>query len=81
MIDQESLFTLTARALADAVTQTEATCQSNGGEDTQACGFAQAEVRDIARAQVCLFAGDNQHRRCSTVEHLLVYPADRRQYT
>lgn len=41
-----------ARALADAIIQTEATCKSGGGEDTQACGFTQAEVETVARAQV-----------------------------
>lgn len=57
-MDQESLSRAAARALADAVVQAEVLCQSNGGEVTRACGFAQAEVEDIARAQVCLRFGN-----------------------
>ena len=49
-----SLAQATARALAEAVAQTEITCEANGGEDTQACGFVEAEVTAIAKTQVCL---------------------------
>ena len=51
---QDGLVRATARALAEAVVQTEITCHSNGGEDTQACGSTRAEVEDIARAEVLL---------------------------
>ena len=53
-MEQDALVRATARALAEAVVQTEITCQSNGGEDTQACGSTQAEVENIARAEVLL---------------------------
>jgi len=54
-MEQNALLQATARALAEAVVQTEITCQSNGGEDTQACGSTRAEVENIARAQVLPF--------------------------
>ena len=61
-----SLMQGTAQALADAVAQTEITCEASGGEDTEACGFVEAEVTAIAQAEVCLLRSQrasNTHGR------------------
>ena len=52
MQDLTNRIEATAHALAEAVVVTEVSCSSNGGEDTQACGFARGDVEVIARAQV-----------------------------
>lgn len=69
-----SIVQATARALADAVARSEVLCESDGEEaDTEACGFAQADVEVIARAQVCCFhvSGDRGGGG-SASQHLLL---------
>jgi len=43
----------TATALAQATAQADVFCETRGGEDTMACGMAEADVRAVASAQVC----------------------------
>ena len=61
-MELSAILQATAEALAEAIAQTEITCEANGGEDTEACGFVQAEVETIARAQVCFPRANNAPR-------------------
>lgn len=51
-VEEEGFARATASALAAAVVQADAFCAATGGDDTLACGLAEADVRAVASAMV-----------------------------